>query len=760
MNINKLPLFVIFIALLSIPASAFQIAPKTFSQTQSNQSDEDELSRHLSAAETYQLIGNLEGASVENQAIVAIGLQRLGNIAIREGDLKRAVELLKESLTIKDNSEVRTNLAISYMSLREMDEAISQANAAVALDAKNARAYQTLGKVYYLKDNYSAALPALERAIILQPDFDSAYTLGMTYLQLKEVERAKLLFEELQNALNKNAGLHILFGQAFEETNYPLEAEREFKQAIALNPKLSGANFYLGYVILQHGGSERLIEAGKAFEQELSLNPQDPYANFFVGVVASSSNEHQKAVRYLQEAVRLNPSIGPAYLFLGQSQVELGDDANAEKNLRKSIELTDDASKNSYQIRRAHFLLGRLLNKTGRREEGERELAIARTLQGQLVESAREEIRKVFGLVAANTGARASNPITETNKAKISPQEAAQLAALKNQLGEILAQAFHNLGVIAVQQSRTDDSLTNFAAASKWKQNFPGLDRNWGIVAFRANQFDKAIAPLARQVKAHPEDNLTRRMLGVSYYFTKNFKQAVETLKPIEATITADPELAYFYGISLVQIDRQPEAAQLFAKLAMQNPKTAQTSFYAGQGFVFVGDYEKAVKEFRAAAALDPQMAQVHYSAGQSLIRMNQLDEAEKEFRRELALNPADESSKYHLAYTMLERKIKTDEALGLLREAVAARYDYADARYQLGKALIEKGDIAEAVKQLEIAAQSEPKKDYIRYQLSIAYRRASRPADAERELKLYSQLKAASRSQTPAGMGTQKNAP
>lgn len=767
MNVHKLPLFVLFIALLWMPASAFQIinSKKTPPpQTQKNlQINEDELTRHLSAAETYQLSGDLAGAAVENRAILAIGLQRVGNIALKEGQLKRAVELLSQSLAISDNSETRTNLAIANMILGATDEALAQAQAAAALDPKNARAYQTLGKLYYVKDNYSAALPALERAIVLQPDFDAAYTLGMTYLQLRQVERAKLLFEEMQIALKKNASLNVLFGQAFEETNYPLEAEREFKRAIATDPKMAGGHFYLGYVILQNGGSERLAEAGKEFEQALLLNPQDAYSNFFAGVVAASENENQKAVRFLEASIRLNPAIGPAYLFLGQSQIELNEDVNAEKNLRKSIELTGDASSNSYQIRRAHFLLGRLLNRTGRKEEAEKELATARRLQGQLVESAREEIRKVLGQVVNSTPkTNPSNPAAslKNGNPQISAQEAAQFKIIKNQLGEILAQAYHNLGVIAVQQGQTDESLANFAAASEWKIDFPGLDRNWGIVSFRANQFDKAVAPLVRHVKAHPEDLLTRRMLGVSYYFTKNFKQAVETLKPIESNIAADAELAYFYGISLVQLERHPEASVIFAKLAAQNPKSAQARFYAGQGFVFVGNYESAVREFRDAATLDSKMPQAHYSAGQSLIRMNQLDEAEKEFRQELLLNPADESSKYHLAYTLLERKVKTDEALSLLREAIAARSDYADARYQLGKALIEKGDIADAVTQLETAAQTEPKKDYIRYQLSIAYRRANRTADAERELKLYSQLKAANRSQSPAGMGNQKNAP
>jgi tetratricopeptide (TPR) repeat protein len=154
-------------------------------------------------------------------------------------------------------------------------------------------------------------------------------------------------------------------------------------------------------------------------------------------------------------------------------------------------------------------------------------------------------------------------------------------------------------------------------------------------------------------------------------------------------------------------------------------------------------------------------MLQAHYNAGQSLIRLNRLEEAEKEFRQELLLNPSDELSKYHLAYVLLERKQQTAEALALLREAVAAHPDYADARYQLGKALIEQGDVNGAIEHLEIAARADPTKDYIHYQLSIAYRRASRIADADRELQLYREMKASNRNrELPNGMGVERNVP
>ena len=567
----------------------------------------DDLTRHRSAAETFQLSGDLENARVENRKVVSIGLQRLAAIAVREGDLRRSAEILREAIDIHDSHEARTSLAVVHMQLGEVDEGIAQARYAVSLEPNGVEALDALAKLLYLKADYAGALPVLERLFGSKPNFDSAYTLGMTYLQLKQLDRAKLLFEELLNAVTKKASLHLLLGKAYETTNYPLEAEREFRNAIKADPKMPGAHFYLGFTILQHGGSERLEEAGKEFDLELRLSPSDPYPNFFAGVVASSMADHPKAARFLNTAVRLKPDLSPAHLFLGQSQMEMGNDAAAEASLRKAIALNKDPSTNSFQIRRAYFLLGRLLNRMGRRAEGEKILAKAQELQGRLLESTREDISRLFGDVVSS--AKSTNADTSSTSSSVkrpnapTPTDELALKRSNDQLSSIVAQAYHNLAVIAAQTGRVEEGLERFSAASRWKRDFPGLDRNWGIILFRSNKFDEAVGPLSRQLKTKPDDVLVRRMLGVSYYLTKKFGPATETLKPIAASLAEDPELAYFYGVSLVQLERHAEARVMFGSIADRNPKSAQAQIYAGQGLALAGDLAGSVASFRSAAS-------------------------------------------------------------------------------------------------------------------------------------------------------------
>jgi predicted Zn-dependent protease len=88
----------------------------------------------------------------------------------------------------------------------------------------------------------------------------------------------------------------------------------------------------------------------------------------------------------------------------------------------------------------------------------------------------------------------------------------------------------------------------------------------------------------------------------------------------------------------------------------------------------------------------------------------------------------------------------KTDDAVTLFRQVIAAHPDYANAQYELGKILLDRGQASDAVTHLEAAARLEPQTGYLHYQLQAAYRKENRIADADRELEIYKQIKAASR--------------
>lgn len=757
-------ILIFIVCLFSVSFYAQEVRPENGTATPSPTPPEstDELIKHLRAAEEYQISGNLTGAAIENRSVLEIALHRSGMIAIEEGQYEKAVTDLADALKFKASAFNHTNLAIAYLRQNQLDKALAESRIAVSLDPDHVGSRYILGNIYYTKEDYESALPELEWVFKTAPDFEIARALGLSYLKLKRIESARSHFEKMKVAAgNKNGDLNVLLAKFYERTNYPADAERELKEALTVEPSKPRTNFYLGYLLLQNGGSERLDEAGEAFQRELKLTPNDFYSLFFSGVVASSMNEHALAIPFLAKATAINPNSSEGHVFLAQSQIEMDQLQEAEKNLRRAVELEANGGKNT-QSRRTHFMLGRLLLKTGRKEEGKKELVIAGELQQQALDSSRSELDRILGQVAESSGLNEEDKAVGLNaEIELAPERIAQLKPVKAFLENAIAQAFNNLGVIATQNSNLNEAIENFSKAFSRKPDFPNLSRNLGIVSYRAGEFEKAIGPLSHRLKEVPEDLLIRKMLGSSYYFIKDFENAVETLKPIEPVIEKDAELAYFYGISLIRVERNKEANSVFNRLAAVSRENPDSLLYAAQGLMISGEFERAVTVFKRVVLLAPDTPKANYFIGQSQIRLNRLADAEKSFARELEIRPGDALSKYHLALTLIDRRIEIDRAIGILKEAIALRYDYADALYQLGKIYLEKGETDRAITNLEKAAAADVSKDYIHYQLSIAYRKVSRNDDADRELKLYQELKEKKReTDKPMPMGANENTP
>jgi predicted Zn-dependent protease len=83
------------------------------------------------------------------------------------------------------------------------------------------------------------------------------------------------------------------------------------------------------------------------------------------------------------------------------------------------------------------------------------------------------------------------------------------------------------------------------------------------------------------------------------------------------------------------------------------------------------------------------------------------------------------------------------------MREIIELKPDFADARFELGKALLQQGDVKGAIESLEAGVKSGPDKPHIYYQLGRAYQVAGREADAQKCFETYKQLKDKERNQT-----------
>ncbi len=154
-------------------------------------------------------------------------------------------------------------------------------------------------------------------------------------------------------------------------------------------------------------------------------------------------------------------------------------------------------------------------------------------------------------------------------------------------------------------------------------------------------------------------------------------------------------------------------AAEVLAQLAGHLPEIVDIHVAAGDLHREQEEYEEAIAAYNRAVTLleerdNPQWF-VYYVRAIAHERLDNWSEAEADFRRALDLNPDHPQVLNYLGYTMVEKGVNLDEALGMIEQAVAARPDSGYIVDSLGWVLYRLGRYDEAIGHMERAAELMP---------------------------------------------------
>lgn len=697
----------------------------------------DTLMQHYDAARTFGLSGDQEHASAEYKVFLAEALRRTANARAHEGNRKEAIQFFQDALAVAPaNVDLHLDYAVTCLDADLLPDAKAQAEEAVKLTPDDPRAQSTLGRVLYEQADYAGAKTHLEAAVAAKPNFEMGYLLGLTYLKLEDLNRARLLFDEMISGLGNVAPLHIYFGHAYWRTGHFDKAIDEYKIALAKDPKVAQAHYFMGLALLDRDEDKGWDEAAQEDREEIKNNPDDFRAHYELGNIALKQHQADEAERELKRASELAPDNPDPLIYLGELYAGQNRSQEAEAAMRKAIVLTSDLSRGGYQINRAHYVLGRVLVQTGRREEGAKELKLSAELREHLHPDVQRNGKPQDEILPAK-----ENDMRPEGKDAMSAADRAKLDAYLDQLKPGIADAYNNLGVAAAGQKDFQAALDYFRKAGRWDSALATLDRNMGMAAFYGGQYDEAIMPLYRQLQKSPDDIRVRAALGLSYFAGEKYAPTLEVLGPVKDQVNDDPGLGLAYAVSLVKTNQYDEGMARLKALEQASPDSAGVHVAVGEAYADQKLYGPATDEFRKAIVAEPNQAHTHFLLGLALMHQETQAEAAQEFRAALKLDPSNAETKYHLAYSLIQIQQK-DEGQTLLREVVQQDPSYADAFYQLGKLQLEQGDTKAAIANLETGTRLAPNSEYIHYQLAMAYRRDSRTDDAAREMQLYEAMK------------------
>jgi Flp pilus assembly protein TadD/SAM-dependent methyltransferase len=184
-----------------------------------------------------------------------------------------------------------------------------------------------------------------------------------------------------RRAAKKTAGPAITpmaatLAQAFHahQAGHRSDAERLYRDVLAIEPRNHGALHLLGALMHQSGRSE---EAVSLIRQAIAIDPRNPDYHYNLGSTLNASGRMAEAIEPLSKAIALKPQYPEAHFELGNAHARAGQFDAAEKSLRRALDL---------QPANAGIMnnLGRVLLAIGRPEDAAAIWQRAVTLQPDL----------------------------------------------------------------------------------------------------------------------------------------------------------------------------------------------------------------------------------------------------------------------------------------------------------------------------------------------------------------------------------------
>jgi tetratricopeptide (TPR) repeat protein len=169
-----------------------------------------------------------------------------------------------------------------------------------------------------------------------------------------------------------------LLAESYEGQGKWDEAEKEYRTILAQNPDLPGIHYRIGRILLSKPGAGPAVanDAKQEFTRELQIDPKNAGAEYVLGELARQNREWEEAANHFSRATKLDAQFGEAFLGLGMSLI-------AEKRYPEALAPLQRAVTLEPTNPDAHYNLAMAYTRAGRKQEGEREFAIHRSLIGE-----------------------------------------------------------------------------------------------------------------------------------------------------------------------------------------------------------------------------------------------------------------------------------------------------------------------------------------------------------------------------------------
>lgn len=177
----------------------------------------------------------------------------------------------------------------------------------------------------------------------------------------------------------------------------------------------------------------------------------------------------------------------------------------------------------------------------------------------------------------------------------------------------------------------------------------------------------------------------------------------------------------YFsYGVAYLQYEYYDEAQIAFEQTLQHSQSNALAYYNLGVIALNKGQPAEARSRLEKTVALDPQNADAWNNLGVAMGQLGDQDQAGRNFQRALDLQPAHPTAVQN-AIKLLRYQNKPQEVRAVLRKAIKADPRQAELHNELGRSLVEDGDLAGARDEFQQAVDLAPSNTDMLNDLGVA---------------------------------------
>lgn len=297
----------------------------------------------------------------------------LGELYIKTARYEEAVALYKDIIAHEEQSEsARIALVHVYLLQKKDEQALAELRQLKSFVDQPQRVDLTIARLYAKQKHYDKAIAITEKILEKENLPEARYFLALLFVQEKKYERALKQVRQIDRKAPEYQEALFLQVKILREQNRLDEARRVLEEQTGVGGIRSAEMYIMLAALHQLQGRDDLSK--KVLLQGLEVFPDDENLLYEYGLLLENSGEHSAALLIMQKIIEIKPDNAAALNFVGYSW------ADKKVNLDKALDYIQRAVKLKPENGYIRDSLGWIYYRLGNIEQAVKELEAAAKL--------------------------------------------------------------------------------------------------------------------------------------------------------------------------------------------------------------------------------------------------------------------------------------------------------------------------------------------------------------------------------------------